>query len=88
MKRLFLLLILLLLPLCARAEMTLDAPETLKPYAVREITVTAPAAGELTLRISDEVFDYVIVQKTVEAGENVISWNGLHFNDEAVCRGT
>ena len=88
MKRLFLLLILLFLPLCAQAELTLDAPETLRPYVAREIIVTAPAAGELTLRISDEVFDYVIAQKPVEAGENVISWNGLHFNDEAVCRGT
>lgn len=88
MKRLIFLL-LLLLPLCALAEsLTLTAPETLRPYASKEIAVTAPESGALTLTISDGLFDYTIAQTEIAAGETVIPWNGLHFNDEAVCRGT
>ena len=88
MKRLFLLL-LLLLPLCAAAEtLTLSAPETLRPYVQKEITVHAPESGTLTLTISDALFSYTIAQQKVSAGETKVAWDGLHFNGEATCRGT
>ena len=77
MKRLFYLLLILLLPVFARAEgLHLTAPDTLRPYVTQEITVTSPAAGELTLRIGDGTFEYVIAQQAVEAGNTTITWNG------------
>lgn len=89
MKRLIFLL-LLLLPLCALSEsapFSLTAPETLRPYASKEFTIQAPEAGFLTLQISDEIFSYTIFEGEIPVGETMISWNGLHVNDEAVCRG-
>jgi len=89
MKRLIFLLF-MLLPLCGLGEnatFSLTAPETLRPYASKDITVRAPADGLFTLQISDELFSYTIFEQEISAGETSFRWNGLHFNDEAVCRG-
>lgn len=87
MKRLIFLL-LLLLPLCALADdFSLTAPETLRPYVSKDITVHAPVDGLFTLEISDELFSYTVFEQEIPSGETTVRWNGLHFNDEAVCRG-
>ena len=52
-----LLALLLLLPAVLASGEALDVavPEYMRPYAPAEITVTCPDAGELTLRVSDDL---------------------------------
>ncbi|MBR5231408.1 MAG: CapA family protein [Clostridia bacterium] len=89
MKRLYL-LIFLMLTLCTAAfagELSLTAPESLRPYINKNISVFAPAAGTLELALSDGTSSFVLYSNEVPAGESVIPLNGLHFNGEAVPRG-
>lgn len=89
MKRLIFLLF-MLLPLCAFAQsedFSLTAPETLRPYVSKDFAVHAPAEGLFTLQISDDIFSYTIFEQQIPAGETRLTWNGLHFGGEAVCRG-
>jgi len=90
MKRLFLLILLITL-LCTAAmagELSLTAPDSLRPYVSKDISVYAPEAGLIELTLSDSVSSFTLLSRQIPAGENVIALNGLHFNGEAVPRGT
>ena len=88
-KKLFLLL-LLCLPLCARAEggaFTLTVPETVTPYAMNTVSIHAPAAGMLTVTLEDDYISYQLFRDQIPAGDTQIPWDGLITNGEAPGRG-
>lgn len=88
MKRLFLMLLVFLLPVFAWAEeaLTVD-PGTTAGFGENSITVTAPKEGNLLLRVFDQYNVYRTLTCTVEAGENIISWDGLGENREPITSG-
>ncbi|MBE5802888.1 MAG: hypothetical protein E7316_00065 [Clostridiales bacterium] len=88
MKRLFLLVLICLLPAIAPAEGVLTVePDATKGFGWNGITVTAPAEGDLLLRIYDKYNVYRTMTHTVTAGENEISWDGLGENQERIMDG-
>ncbi len=89
MRRLFLVLLLCLLPLFAGAEdVFLVEPGVTKGYGENCITVTSPAEGDLLLRIQDKYNVYRTIQARVQPGENLIPWDGLGENTERIMEDT
>jgi len=85
MRRLFLVLLICMLPVLAWAEQAFVVePDITKGYGENSITVTAPAEGGLLLRVQDRYNVYRTMTFRVEAGENVISWDGLGENTERI----
>lgn len=85
MKRLILLLFVLLLPLTAVSEGELSLmPSETKGYGDNSMAVRAPMEGDLLLRIFDQYNVYRTIQLPVNAGENVITWDGLGENQERI----
>lgn len=80
-KAICLILACLLLFSCAAAEpetLTVSVPETVKGYTPCEIIVRSPAAGKAELKLFDTVQNLWLTRtEQVEAGENVIPWDGL-----------
>lgn len=91
MKRcLLLLLMLVMLPLCALADgltLQVNRDNAAQGFADNAITVTAEAAGSLSMSIGDEYGTYFAWEMPVEAGETVIPWNGLGWNMERITDG-
>lgn len=85
MKRWILMLLIFLLPIAAAAEgaLTISPGET-RGYGENSITVTAPAGGDLLLRVSDQYNVYRTMRFTVGAGETVLTWDGLGENEERI----
>lgn len=50
------------------------------------LTVTAPEAGTVTLRVLDETTEYRVIEKEVPAGKSQILWDGLGWNEERLAR--
>ncbi len=67
--------------LTAAAEtdgLTVSVPETVRSYTPCEIVIRSPAAGEAELRMFDQMQNLWLVRKEqVQAGENVLTWDGL-----------
>ncbi len=80
-KKLIPVLLCVLLLACAAAGaegLKISVPETVKGYTPCKITVTAPFAGEAELRMTDPNQNVWLVRKEqLEAGENVLDWDGL-----------
>lgn len=87
MKRLFLLLFVCLLPVLAQAESLTVDPGSPKGFTENSITVTAPEEGSLLLRIYDEYNVYRTIMFDVQAGENLLTWDGLGENRERIMDG-
>ena len=85
MRRLFLVVLICLLPLMAWAEQALVVePGIVKGYGENSITVTAPAEGDLLLRVQDRYNVYRTMNYRVQAGVNEITWDGLGENQERI----
>ena len=80
-KRLFLILLCVLLSACAAAAadgLEISVPENVKGYTPCEIVITAPLPGEAELKLTDTAQNVWLVRKEqLEEGENVLSWDGL-----------
>ncbi len=89
MKRLFILLCLLFLPWCSRAEssLILSVPDDVIGYSENVISVHAPFAGTLTLTLQDEHNLYRTLTYEVLPGENTLLWDGLAENQEKLATG-
>ena len=67
---------------------SVSLPETVRGYTPCEITVYAPAAGEVTLRLFDSVRNpWFTMRQQVAEGENTIAWNGLGTYGERMMAG-
>jgi len=92
MKRFFLTLIFLLLPVFALGEglgFTV-APESIRPGKAERISISVPADGDADLFLLNENGDAaaVIWQKyPVVQGVNHLTWNGMDENGQAVAEG-
>ena len=70
------------------AGFSLSLPGKVKGFAFCELTVQAPAAGELTLSLYDSLENpWLIRRETLAAGENVLSWDGRGANGELLMSG-
>ena len=86
MKKLVFWLLLLCLPLCARAEgdaFSLTSPESMRPYAGCTLSVHAPRDGLLRVTVEDGYIEYEIACRQAQAGDTDIAWDGLIANGEA-----
>jgi flagellar hook assembly protein FlgD len=74
-----LLCVLLLICAAAGAEgLRISVPETVRGYTPCNILVTAPFEGEAELKMTDPNRNVWLVRKEqLEAGENVLDWDGL-----------
>ena len=91
-KRVFLFLLLLLLPLSALAEdlSFTVVPAVLRPGKTERISVSVPADGEARLSLlneNDETVAVIMERLDVTAGENHLTWDGLDENDTPVPAG-
>lgn len=68
--------------------LSLSVPKAVKGYAACEITVDAPAAGDLLLTLYDSLDNpWLFRRETVAAGENALAWDGLGINGEKLMSG-
>lgn len=72
-------------PVCSETVLSVSAAET-RGFQENEITVFTPAAGLLTLTVSDSggVWRRIATERPVEAGETVVIWDGLGENEERI----
>lgn len=88
MRRLFLFLLLLFLPVIACAEGFSLSPRDARSFAENSIEVTAPAEGSLLLRVMDDYNVYRTMVFQVQAGTQTIKWDGLGENQEKMAAKT
>ena len=85
--------LLLLLCLSAPASgeeggLSLSLPKEVKGFTRCEITVTAPAAGEVLLTLYDSLDNpWLYRRETLSDGENVLSWDGRGAGGELLMSG-
>lgn len=89
MKRLLCLICLLLgVPaLALGAELGLTVGGHVVGFSPNTVTVNAPYAGELTLRVEDGLNVYRTITVAVEAGQQTITWDGLGDNEQRLPTG-
>lgn len=93
MKRLFLVLLLILLvltlPVTGGAEdsFSMSVREPFVGYAENPIRITAPLAGTLTLQVRDMYTLYRTITLDMEAGEHTILWDGLGEHQQRLIDG-
>ncbi len=72
----------------AESALTLSLPKEVKGYAHCEITVTAPAAGDLLLTLYDSLDNpWLYRREQLTDGENLLSWDGRGAGGELLMSG-
>ncbi len=64
------------------AGLRLSIRQSIASFAENKILVQAPEEGQLEMRVSDEYNTYRTWTVAVQAGENVLTWDGLGWNGE------
>ena len=83
-KTLYTAVLLTCLLLCTSAKgqgLSLDLPDTVRPYQPAEITVEAPRPGQLTIQLRSEAGPELPLCENlpVEAGRNTVRWNATSY---------
>lgn len=89
MKRTFLIIILMVavaLTACAEGEISITAPHEIAGYAMHDVTVNCPAAGDLniTLLLGDQPVYVLEKAAAVTAGVHTFQWDGLAAWDRRI----
>lgn len=90
MKRWLLLLLILFLPLGALAEspaLTIACPGKVTGFQENVLTIHSDRAETLTLRLEQRGNVWRAMTVSVQAGENVLAWDGLGENEERLPEG-
>ena len=83
-KTLYAAVLLTCLLLCTGAKgqgLSLDLPDTVRPYQLAEIAVEAPRPGQLTIQLRSEAGPELPLCENlpVEAGRNTLRWNATSY---------